>query len=441
VHEVEAERRRVERATVDAPIDDAPRRREAAVLAAGAHDPWEFLELAAREPIWFAWHDGARAATLIGWGAAAVCQARGADRFRALQAWYSEQREQRFVDPALPVALGGLAFEAEPPGGVFWAGWPAAELFVPRVLSYRSENTGFIVVRDRHAERTAHALAGAVRDVRPRRSDAVVEPNWATVPDRRSWEASVHATVNDIAACRLEKLVMARAAVHQGRVDALGTLRALRERHPRAMTFAYGRGRSVFVGASPETLAAVRGSALDTAAVAGTSPAGHGAGLLASEKDRHEHALVIDDVRAALAPICDRVDVAGRPELHEAGSVVHLATPIHATLAPRTTLLAAAELLHPTAALCGVPRPVARRLLAERETLDRGWYGGPIGWLDGRGGGVLAVAIRSALLEPGRALAFAGAGIVRGSSPAAEWEETERKLETVAGALRAEVEP
>jgi salicylate biosynthesis isochorismate synthase len=71
------------------------------------------------------------------------------------------------------------------------------------------------------------------------------------------------------------------------------------------------------------------------------------------------------------------------------------------------------------------------------EGLERGWYAAPIGWVGKGGDGVFAVAIRSVLLRGGEANLFAGAGLVSGSNPEAEWAETELKLRTVSDALSA----
>tara|TARA_B100000029_G_scaffold438880_1_gene455111 strand:+ start:227 stop:535 length:309 start_codon:yes stop_codon:yes gene_type:complete len=86
--------------------------------------------------------------------------------------------------------------------------------------------------------------------------------------------------------------------------------------------------------------------------------------------------------------------------------------------------------LHPTPALGGWPGEEAVSWIEEKEPLDRGWYGGPLGWLDQWGEGVFAVAIRSALVRRDSAWVYAGAGIVAESQPEAEWRETCLKLDT-----------
>lgn len=99
------------------------------------------------------------------------------------------------------------------------------------------------------------------------------------------------------------------------------------------------------------------------------------------------------------------------------------------------TILELVEHLHPTPAVGGYPREVALRLIREREGLDRGWYAGPVGWLDAHGEGEFAVAIRSAMLCGSQALLFAGCGIVRGSDPESEYAESCLKMRPILSAL------
>ena len=83
----------------------------------------------------------------------------------------------------------------------------------------------------------------------------------------------------------------------------------------------------------------------------------------------------------------------------------------------------------------GIPREVAIREVARRERCDRGWYAGPVGWMDAAGNGEFAVAIRSALVRGREALLYAGAGIVAGSDPDQELAETRLKLEPLLSAV------
>jgi len=116
---------------------------------------------------------------------------------------------------------------------------------------------------------------------------------------------------------------------------------------------------------------------------------------------------------------------------------LHLATAYRARVRAGVSVLHVAGELHPTPAVCGVPQADAMARLREEEP-DRGWYAGGVGWMDGHGDGRFVVALRCALARDQRVKVFAGAGIVMGSNPAAEWDETEAKMSAM---LRVLEEP
>jgi menaquinone-specific isochorismate synthase len=160
------------------------------------------------------------------------------------------------------------------------------------------------------------------------------------------------------------------------------------------------------------------------------------AAMAASTKEQHEHRLVVDDVRARLHRLSDGPTSAKGPDVVRLSTVAHLATTIRARLRdPAMSALDVAALLHPTPAVAGVPHDAALAAIAELEGFDRGLYAGPVGWVDVRGDGDWAVALRSATLDGTRARLVAGAGIVAGSDPDAEWDETESKLAAMRSAL------
>ena len=250
-----------------------------------------------------------------------------------------------------------------------------------------------------------------------------------------SWRAGVLAALEAIGSGRLDKVVLAREAAVEadGPFPRAELLRRL-QRRPGGSTFLYASDG--FVGASPELLIRRRGRVATSRPMAGTVPQGDSAGaeadglarLTGSPKEAVEHRLVVDAVAEGLAKVADRVEV-GRPEVVRLATVAHLATEITADLTgPLPTALELAGLLHPTPAVGGSPRDAALAAIAALEPFDRGRYAGPVGWVDRAGDGEWAVALRCATLDGRRAHLIAGAGIVPGSDPDAEWAETEHKL-------------
>lgn len=264
------------------------------------------------------------------------------------------------------------------------------------------------------------------------------------VESRAAWLARV---ADAEAACRagaMQKVVLARAVEYLDRCAPVASLRALRAAHPTATTFLISHGADAFIGATPETLVAVRGDRLKTHALAGTRHRGEdpaedtrlATALRTCAKERREHAAVVTDLAQALAPLCATLSWPPSPEVRQLATVQHLETPFSGRLRPGIDADAIARRLHPTAALGGLPRAAAQNWLRVTEPLDRGFYGAPIGWCAGADA-EFAVAIRSALITPDAAYTFAGAGIVAGSDPAAEWRETHLKQASVAQALRS----
>jgi isochorismate synthase len=208
--------------------------------------------------------------------------------------------------------------------------------------------------------------------------------------------------------------------------------------------FAFRRAESTFVGASPESLFVKSGSMLTTQALAGTcsrwSPgethAARSAQLLASSKDRAEHEFVVTAIRDALAPLCTAVKVAAAPEVVILRNILHINTPFEATVRPTTHVADLLEALHPTPAVGGVPGHAAREWIVNHECGNRGWYSGPVGWLDMRGDAEFRVAIRCGVLNRNRAYVFTGAGVVADSDDIAEYLETGLKQQPMLRALQ-----
>jgi menaquinone-specific isochorismate synthase len=196
------------------------------------------------------------------------------------------------------------------------------------------------------------------------------------------------------------------------------------------------------VGATPELLARLQGDDVTSLVLAGSAPRGatptedqlRGEALLVSAKDRWEHELAVDSVRAVLQERCDRLEMEG-PGVLRLANVQHLATRLQGRLVGAKGIGDLIAALHPTAAVCGTPRQAALDRIRSLEQMDRGRYSGPVGWLDADGNGEFGIALRCAEVNGSRARLFAGAGVVAESLPEAELEETRLKLLAMQSAL------
>ncbi|GAA2882620.1 isochorismate synthase DhbC [Pseudonocardia halophobica] len=282
-------------------------------------------------------------------------------------------------------------------------------------------------------------------------------------PAPEEYEAGVRRALALIDDGGLRKVVLARCleltAGQEVPVPAL--LRRLARANPTAHAFAVDvtapgdPATRTLVGASPELLVSRRGSEVVANPLAGSLPRVPGtsaeaeaenrrrvAALRASDKDRREHALVAAQVGEVLGRFCTDLHVPAEPEVIGTPTMWHLSSRITGRLpdGPAVSSLALAEALHPTPAVCGVPVPEARAVIADLEPVDRGYFTGLVGWTGPDGDGEWVVTIRSAEVSERTVRLFAGAGIVEGSQPEAELAETSAKFRTLLRAIGMEDE-
>ncbi|MGB1697561.1 MAG: isochorismate synthase [Thermoplasmatota archaeon] len=361
-------------------------------------DPFALLQ----EPDTGLWDDGDLS---IFQGVALEIVAEGPTRFRDVRA----------IAEALgapdAVFFGGFSFQDGPPTEPWTL--PSARFILPeRIITWRdgvANETRFEV----HGERVA--------------APTTVQPGPKNPSSSRShWRDAVKEALQAIEDGDATKVVLSRCK-QISRQDPVGMVEKLRAAEPGTTRFLFRHGEHAFYGATPETLVKLDGRVW-THALAGTSPTGDDS-LLQSPKDLLEHELVVTYLRGRLESAGATGLEQGRRRLKTLRHVQHLETPIEAD-ARGKHVLELAEALHPTPAVGGLPPRRSAELIRSLEGYPRGWYAGAVGWFDGRGRGQFNVALRCALATPDTTWLFAGAGIVAGSEPDAEWEETERKLAT-----------
>jgi isochorismate synthase len=415
------------------------------------------------------WLRPSEGTALVGVGRAWAVEAEGAARFRDAEiAWRDLLRGARLDRPdgdvrgSGPVLLGALGFTGRRPAADdAWSPFGPSSLVLPELLlsatAAGATLTGSVVGSGaagsdpRALERRWGQLAERARALSPAPNGIVARPVFAPLsladeqPSRDQFRRLVGMFSGAVGRGRIDKVVLARRVVLRSPVelDVPNALRRLAASAPESTTYAFRRGGRTFLGATPERLVRTEGRTFRTAAVAGTIRRGAdsaedealGRALLASEKDREEHAIVVDSIRSLLAPVADTLTVAPSPGIMTLRFVQHLVTEISGTVTDAHGLLALGERLHPTPAVGGEPRDVALAMIAEHEGFDRGWYAGPVGWLGVDGDGELCVALRCGIVDRTRATLFAGCGIVADSDPDLEWEESRIKLRAVVSAL------
>ena len=251
------------------------------------------------------------------------------------------------------------------------------------------------------------------------------------------WQSRVQAAVEDIHAGLLDKVVLTRCLhlTSEQDFDPARVMRKLSEQYAGCTQFAVETAQSgVFLGASPEMLMRWHEGEIDCDALAGTSWEGE-AGLLSDVKNGREHRLVVQALTETLRPLCLTLEVPDAPKIQKVGHLHHIRSLLRGRVKRGLTLFDLLPRLHPTPAIGGYPCQAAQTWLASREEQRPGWYTGGVGWLDARGNGEFAVALRCAHLRGKQAELYAGAGIVTGSDARREWEETEAKMMPILRAL------
>jgi menaquinone-specific isochorismate synthase len=379
--------------------------------------------------------------TLVGCGEAFCLESAGAGlagRFRDLR---REWRASASADDApSPAAFFAVPFQAA-------AG--TARLVVPAVALRRQRGHGAWMTLSAFGdgrlpeavladwERETHDLltgAGATAPASFRRSFV----RLAETPSPADWQRGVAAATAAIADGRLEKVVLSRRVLVDTAVplDLDRLLRRLLRLYPSCAVLALPHDGGTVVAATPERLADKRGERIETHALAGTiatdpDPARDLAlerMLLDSTKEQGEHACVVRFLSEALTSLCVAAVSPGPPQVMRLRTLQHLWTPLVGRLRPGVELLDAVAHLHPSPAVAGTPRDAALDWLEAADERRDHFYTGAFGWIDRTGDGESYVVLRSAFVKGRTVELRAGAGIVAGSTPAAELAETELKL-------------
>ena len=242
------------------------------------------------------------------------------------------------------------------------------------------------------------------------------------------------------------QVVLSRAFSFSAEGDELALYARLRELNPSPYMYHVRHGPRRTVGASPEMLVRVSGSRVETFPIAGTRPVtGDGekdrqlaSELLADEKERAEHTMLVDLGRNDVGRVCRYGTV--RPEesfaIRRFSHVQHIVSHISGELAPGLGMFDAFRSVFPAGTVSGAPKVRAMEIIDELEPEGRGGYAGAVGYFGFNGCCDFAIAIRSAFIDGAEGRVQAGAGIVSDSVPERELQETQDKAGAVLQALR-----
>lgn len=369
---------------------------------------------------------------LVGWGVYATTTVSGPHRFADARAWWSQQLESFAVTNSVhgngtgPVLFTSFSFSPEDESvliipqvivgkkaGKSWITWVGAEP-QPELIVIAPESTPTAIAWD-------------------------IDKNADT-----AWKLRVSTAVDRIQSGALDKVVLARdfTGSSSQKLEVPTILRKLSAEYPSTWCFAVDG----LVGATPELLLRLTRKMVTSRVLAGTiSKTGDderdlalAASLARSSKDLEEHEYAVRSVADALEPFCTSTNVPESPFVLHLANVMHLATDVTGALAEKLAhvdVFTILEQLHPSAAVCGTPREQAAEFISEVESISRGRYAGPVGWIDAAGDGELGIALRCGQIIGDSIRIFAGCGIVAGSDPVKELAESEAKLVPMRSAL------
>lgn len=371
---------------------------------------------------------------LVGFGVYKKYEVSGEDRFKEAHKWWQQKLAEFTIQNNVhgigtgPILFTSFAFDPR----------DTSELIIPKIIIGQRNGKSWITwVGDQKQP-----------DIKKIEiSSQSGEITWANgTVEEEKWRNQVSKAINAIKSGQLEKVVLARdlKANSSTKIDINNLLQKLEIEYPSTWVFLVDG----LVGATPELLVRLNKSLITSRVLAGTiQKTGNedrdlalAASLAKSSKDLEEHEYAVKSIADSLAPFCSSTNVPESPFVLHLSNVMHLATDVTGVLndsAKQADIFTLIENLHPSAAVCGTPTNVAKKLISELETMNRSRYAGPVGWIDAQGDGEIAIALRCGELSDGNKSIriFAGCGIVAGSDPITEYAESQAKLMPMRTAL------
>ena len=369
---------------------------------------------------------------LVGFGEYKKFEVKGENRFKEAKTWWEERVSEFKIQNNVhgsgtgPILFSSFSFDPN----------EISVLVIPEILIGQKNGKSWITwigdVKQPNLEKINTApVSGEIK--------------WQEGSiSEQAWQSQVSSAINAIKSNKLEKVVLARdiTATSKTEIGVRSLLQRLEIEYPSTWIFLVDG----LIGATPELLVRLSKSLVTSRVLAGTiRKTGNedrdltlAASLAKSSKDLEEHEYAVRSVADALAPFCSSTNVPEAPFVLHLSNVMHLATDVTGALVEKlahTDAFTILEQLHPTAAVCGTPRPEAAKLIAEIEGMSRGRYAGPVGWIDAAGDGELGIALRCGQINGDSIRIFAGCGIVDGSDPDIELAETYAKFAPMRSAL------
>ena len=388
-------------------------------------------EIATELPISASWIRGADG--FIAFGSYKTHVVKGKKRFADASAWWQNELSQLEIKNNVhgvgtgPILFTSFAFTEDEP----------SLLTIPEIVVVQKNGKSWITwIGEKQPE--------LLRQVLPTKGLTLTWKQGALSDSE--WSNAVEESVKRIKSGELEKVVLARDLVAQSdqEIEPAALIQSLETEYPSTWIFLVDN----LIGATPELLVRLSKSLVTSRVLAGTIRRTGDeerdfalAGSLAkSSKDLEEHEYAVRSVAQALEPFASSTNIPEAPFVLHLPNVMHLATDVTGVInetVSKIDIFKLAAALHPSAAVCGTPTDSAREVISQLESMNRGRYAGPVGWVDAHGDGEMGIALRCGEISQDQKSIrlFAGCGIVAGSSAEQELAESQAKLLPIRTAL------
>ncbi len=406
----------------------------------------------------FYWSKPEEELTIFGFDDLITIAENGINRFKVTEKKMKQAKESFFSNwkdtdlQFLPLFLGGMKFSSNK-DDVLWSNYEDSLWFIPKFLFVTKSDKSFFIYNNFvnsnfSIEKTAEKYNSKLKTIflseedQEKISPVMISNVTGNSPkDKKKWLEKVKQAITETKNGELQKIVLSRKIeiTLTDKPQFSKLLFMLNKQYTGCTIFAYHSGQSTFIGASPERLAKISDKMINIDALAGSSKRGTNeiedeiisASLLSNIKELEEHKYVVTYINDQLSEISENIVYPSSPQIKKLNNIQHLWTPFNAELPGGKSVMNMLELLHPTPALGGVPKEKALGLIKKLEDYNRGLYAGIIGWVSPDNEGEFTAAIRSALINGKKIIAFAGCGIVEHSIPENEFIETELKLNAI----------
>ena len=347
-----------------------------------------------------------------------------------------------------PKFFGGYEFNIKNTTGKKWDNFPKGYFILPKYIIMSNQYSTFITLISQINKSHITSIDTIYKKIidnttQIKKRKKHINMNIINEPDSKSnYLKIINNILSDIKKGIVDKVVLSKlkTITIDRKFSISNAIRHLRIDYPECINFyIHLPNRGIFLGSTPERLIKKNDDEIISEAIAGTIKRGLNSDedlklenkLRTDLKNLEEHNLVIKEITNLLSPILNNIIISESPQILKLKNVQHLITNIIGKLKNNIHIIDLVNMIHPTPAVSGYPVETAKHLINQYETHHRGWYSGPIGWIDSLGNGDFCVGLRSSYIKNKTIQLFSGGGIVLNSIPEEEWIETELKMKPI----------